>query len=38
MNVDCVDFYFLTTGELELPNEEPLNLWNFIEKKEGDYE
>jgi hypothetical protein len=38
MNVDCVDFLLLTTGELELPEEEPFDLWNFIEQGGDTYE
>ena len=38
MKIDCVDFYLLTVGELELPEQEPLDLREFFERKEGDYE
>jgi hypothetical protein len=38
MRVDCVDFYLLSIGELELPEEEPFDLWNFFEQWRGAYE
>ena len=38
MRVDCVDFYLLSIGELELPEEEPFDLWNFFEQRRDTYE
>ena len=36
MNIDCVDFYFLTIGVLQFPDEQPLDLWIFFERKDEE--
>lgn len=34
MILDCVDFYLVSVGELQLPDEEPFDVWEHLENKE----